>query len=315
MASTTSPTDITAAQEQLCSSSLDSKEPRVSAVVLNYFGADKTKCCVASLLGQKLAALFVVDNSASDEETARLRTVLDELAAASSFPIHLRVNERNLGFGLAINKVIRECKESGQRSDYYLALNNDARASENLLPELLKTMRSDPRIVLVSPRIIQGGLSLESRWYYRFLGHVSDFPNPHLAVPFLSGSCFLVDGRITDSGELFDEDFFMYGEDVWLSWHVMRLGYRLACATSTSIEHEGSASSKHGGLFYEYHSARGHILLGLKMVRHPIEVPALIVGRIFYLAARALFRSIRFRSINPLWAYLMAWFPIEVRPG
>ena len=118
----------------------------------------------------------------------------------------------------------------------------------------------------------------------------------------------------TRISELFDEDFFMYGEDVWLSWHVMRLGYRLACATSTSIEHEGSASSKHGGLFYEYHSARVHVLLGLKMVRHPIEVPALIVGRIFYLLARALFRSVRFRSMNPLRAYLMAWFPIELRP-
>lgn len=314
MAGTTSPTDIAATQKRAGSPTLDSDEPRISAVVLNYFGADNTKCCVGSLLGQKLAALFVVDNSACDEEAARLRAVLDELAPASPFPIHLRVNERNLGFGPAINKVIRECQDSGQRSDYYLALNNDAWASDNLLSELLKTMRSDPQIVLVSPRILQGSLSLESRWYYRFLGHVSDFPNPRLAVPYLSGSCLLVDSRIADSGELFDEDFFMYGEDIWLSWHAMRRGYRLACAASTSIEHEGSASSKHGGLFYEYHSARGHVLLGLKMVRHPIEVPALIVGRIFYLLARALFRSVRFRSMNPLRAYLMAWFPIELRP-
>lgn len=315
MAKNTSPAKAVSAQEKAGSSMLDADEPTVSAIVLNYFGADKTKRCVRSLLGQNLAALFVVDNSDSDEEVVRLRTVLDELIPASSFPIHLRKNEKNLGFGPAINKVIRECRDSGQPSDYYLTLNNDARASENLLPELLKTMRSDPLITLVSPRIAQGGLILGSRWYYRFLGHVSDIPNPRLAVLFLSGSCLLIDSRIIDSGELFDEDFFMYGEDVWLSWHVMQLGYRLACATSTFIEHEGSASSRQGGLFYEYHSARGHVLLGLKMARHPVEVPALIVGRIFYLAARALFRSIRFRSINPLRAYLAAWFPIEVRPG
>lgn len=286
----------------------------VCAVVLNYFAAEKTANCIRSVSFQPLQRIIVVDNSADEQEAKRLAEALDRVMLDAGTELKISANSQNLGFARAVNKAVAEDSASASSVPYYLLLNNDAIAEPNLVAELVRKANEDPCIGLIAPRVDQDDLALVKRQYYRFWGHVADGKGNRAAVPFLNGSCLLVNPQLLAGTRMFDEDFFMYGEDVWLSWHCLRSGFELAVVDTTGINHEGTGSSRHGGIFYEYYTARGHVLLGTKMLRSRLELPVMFAGRIAYLAFRALRRAVRYKSMAPIAAYFMCWFGLEVRP-
>jgi len=111
----------------------------------------------------------------------------------------------------------------------------------------------------------------------------------------------LVDSRlVADDGRLFDEAFFMYGEDVLLTWQALRRGFAVICAEDVTVEHEGSAGSVHGGSFYEYQIVKAHWLLGERLSRNYWDKVAIRTIRLGYLLARAILRSFRFRTFTPI---------------
>ena len=112
---------------------------------------------------------------------------------------------------------------------------------------------------------------------------------------------------------LFDEDFFMYGEDTLLGWQLARSRKIMRVETKATVVHEGRGSSQQYLMFYEYHMARAHILLAVKAYSTPLEIPFLVVGKMMAIGTRALLRCIRARSIIPFIAFLLAWVPLKVR--
>jgi GT2 family glycosyltransferase len=134
-----------------------------------------------------------------------------------------------------------------------------------------------------------------------------------LSFPYLSGCCLLFRRSLVENEPLFDEDFFMYGEDVYLSWRIQKTGKAITCTDDVTIIHEGTGSSNHGDLFYEYHVARGHILLALKTCEHHYDLPLFMLGRILYLSTRALIRSLRYFNLTPFVALVLCWFPLKIR--
>ena len=107
----------------------------------------------------------------------------------------------------------------------------------------------------------------------------------------------LADHRlVTDDNRLFDEEFFMYGEDVLLTWTARQRGFDVVCAEAVTIEHEGSASSPHGDYFYEYHITRGHWILGSKLCGDTWDRTSTRLLRFGYLSIRAALVSFRFKN-------------------
>jgi hypothetical protein len=194
--------------------------------------------------------------------------------------------------------------EKNQPHRYYLLINNDAEATPGMLPELLKFMREHDRTAVAAPMIDTGHKRIAYSWYHRLTGLMF---SQHVigTFPYLSGCCLLVDRRIIGDG-LFDEDFFMYGEDVALSWRLRLAGFEKDCVNDAIVRHEGVGSSHQGGFFYEYHLARGHILLARKLSMHRWETPLLYFGRLLTISARAIVRAIRFRTFVPIKAGLGA---------
>ena len=141
-------------------------------------------------------------------------------------------------------------------------------------------------------------------WYHRLFALV--LRQPCLgAFPYLSGACLLIPMSLA-RGCLFDPDFFMYGEDVELSWRMNQSGVRLVAA-DVMCGHVGSASARIGSLFYEYHVAKGHLLLARKLARNQFESWLFLFGRAISLPLRATLRSLRHRSLLPWLALLLAW--------
>ena len=233
---------------------------------------------------------------------------VDDLRPLLDFPLELLFNNENLGFAAAINGAIRHDIETTGGHSHYLLLNNDAQANSGLVAGLLESHALHPKRRLVSPSIQWGDELIRYHYYQPYLGHITSRAFPG-SFPYLSGCFLLVDARALQNGTLFDKDFFMYGEDAELSYRILQSGGQLHCADHLVALHQGAASSRNGSMFYEYHVARGHVLLAKKLSRNRLEQTIFMIGRIGYMLARALIRATRNRSLTPLRAYLLCWRP------
>jgi GT2 family glycosyltransferase len=190
-----------------------------------------------------------------------------------------------------------------------LLLNNDALASPSLVQGLIDVIDRDPRLVLVAPRIVSSTPKREyGIWYHRYLGLLLSSPGC-FCFHYFTGCCLLLRQELIADNGLFDESFFMYGEDVELGWRLSRQEKHIACAEKVFVQHEYGPSVDRSSFFYEYHMARGHLLLSWKTWKHPAEIPLLIVLKLISLVGRAIARSYRNRTPSPIAALFMACLP------
>ncbi len=287
---------------------------KVCVIVLDYRGAHKTAKCLRSLIGQGVDQIMVVDNSADPNASRELSVVLESIRREGpEFTICLLTPEENLGFAKGVNIALQHALRGGTRHDYYLLMNNDAEATPDLVFRLRQALDGDPQLCLVAPCILSdSGKQQALVWYHRYLGLLMKRSVP-LAFPYLAGCCLMFRRTLAGAGKLFDEDFFMYGEDAALGWRLARAGREMKCLGDAFVLHEGGASSSKGGLFYEYHLVRAHLLLALKTWRSPVEIPFMVLCKLLALAARAFLRCVRYRSATPFYAYLLSWLPLKVR--
>ena len=286
---------------------------RICAIVLNYFGSQKTEMCLKSLVGQAVDTIYIVDNSASQREADMLSRLVEEMSATHKSPlIRLLFNGDNLGFGKAMNSALRNDIENYGGHDFYILLNNDAQATPDMVRRLLATMQQEEDISLIAPKISTGHGETSYFWYNRLFGFIT-MKKRLLSFPFLSGCCLLFRRSLIANEPLFDEDFFIYGEDAYLAWRLQSKGRKIHCTEDIHIIHEGTGSSSHGGLFYEYHVARGHILLAMKTWDSLYELPLFIIGRLLYLSSRSILRSLRYRTLTPILALFLCWFPLRIK--
>jgi N-acetylglucosaminyl-diphospho-decaprenol L-rhamnosyltransferase len=286
----------------------------VCAIVLDYRGAEKTKQCLLSLRNQALKKVYVLDNSELESASRNLKQVIDQLRLQGvDYEVELLCAGKNLGFAKGINFVLSHDQASRFPHDYYLLLNNDAVAGPSLVKQLRQPFKQDSDIALAAPRIISKKPGWEyGVWYHRYLGLLLFGPG-RFRFHYLTGCCLLFSRELVSNQGLFDEAFFMYGEDAELGWRLSRQGRKMILVENAYVEHDLGPSAERTSFFYEYHIARGHLLLSLKTWLRPAETPVLIATKYLGLASRAIIRSLRYRSVTPLNALLLACFPIRVR--
>lgn len=284
---------------------------RICAIILDYRGASRTEACLRSLVGEGLATVLVVDNSADERATCELASVVNHLRADGiDYALHVLNAGTNLGFARGVNLALRDAEAS--KCDAFLLLNNDATAMPGMVSQLAATLEQK-QAELVAPLIVDwDGESQPVLWYQRHFGLLTSRPLP-CSFPYMSGCCMLFRREVLVSEKLFDEHFFMYGEDTFLGWQLIRAGKAVVQSDEAMVRHFGQGSSEQCKMFYEYHTARAHVLLAFKTWRRPVEIPLLVVTKALGLTLRALRRSIRYRSGIPLAACFLSWLPLKVR--
>ena len=285
----------------------------VCVVILDYRGASKTELCLRSLVGQGVKKVLVVDNSADADASRSLAAMVEGLRAeGTDFDLQVINTGTNLGFARGVNFALASDGRSGHPHDAYLLLNNDAIVATGMVSRLAAALTC-PGTRMAAPVEVDAAGKLQPMfWYQRYSGLLTTYPLPG-SFPYLSGCCLLVQRDMLEDGKLFDEDFFMYGEDMLLGWRLARAGKVLSCVNDAVVRHSSGGSSRQGQFFYEYHMTRAHILLALKTWRSPFEIPLLLVSKSMVLALRALRRCARYGSGVPLLAYILAWFPMKIR--
>ena len=204
---------------------------KLSVVIVSYNVRDYLENCLQSVsraLEGIEGEVFVVDNHSDDDSVESVR---------SQYPwVRLIENQENMGFSRANNIAIREA-----RGEYVLLLNPDTIVEEATLREVLRFMEEHPKAggAGVMMHNADGSLAPESRralptpWVscLKMLGFTKRYYMSHLPwdqpsrIEVISGAfCFLRKKALDEVG-LLDEDFFMYGEDIDLSYRLMKGGW------------------------------------------------------------------------------------------
>jgi GT2 family glycosyltransferase len=282
---------------------------KLCAIVLDYRGASKTARCLQSLCGQGIGSVLVVDNSDDDGASAELVSAIHDLQSAGvDYQLAILKPETNLGFARGVNFAISHL--AAQNCDAILLLNNDATMAAGAAQQLAGALAAGEADIVVPAIVDDHGEPQPQLWYQRFFGLQTTRQLPG-SYPYLSGCCMLFRPSLASSGKLFDEDFFMYGEDTLLGWRLLCERKRVATVSAAIVRHTGQGTWPRCSLFYEYHLARAHILLACKTWKNPMERPLLLLTKGTGLLARATRRSIHYRNGIPLKAFFLAW---QARP-
>ena len=274
--------------------------PPIIGLTLNFRDAERTVRCVDSLLSNGAAHVVVWDNS--DDEGLGANQLSERLAGNEK--VSMLVSPANLGFSAAVNRGIAWISE--RFGDVWVALiNNDAVFLPDALNQLANGLLRQHESILAFPDIDHGGEVVGPVYYQRWLGLLARRRLPGSAL-YASGCAMLLAPRRL--GEpLFDEDFFMYGEDIELGWRYVGRDGWFAYAPGVWVRHEGSASSGMGSEFYESRMVAAHLLLAWRLAKGPLDYTLMIFGRFLTLTARAGLRALRYRSILPVRALWGGW--------
>lgn len=271
----------------------------IVGLTLNFRDAARTSRCIESLLADGAEAVLVWDNSADGGTSA---SALRQ-RWSSEHRVVIEESSRNLGFAAGVNHAIAAILSRWQEA-WIMLINNDATVHRGALKSLALALAKQPQAVVAYPRVDHRGRIVGTIYYQRHFGLLSfDKPLPG-SFPYPSGSALLVAPERIEL-PLFDEDFFMYGEDAMLGW---RLGaHRMVHVPSILVWHEGNASSRYGSPFYEQHIVAWHWRLAKKLARTRSEAFLLLGCRVVSLSARALWRSLRSGGFTPVWALAKGW--------
>ncbi len=249
----------------------ESGAPLVSAIVLNWNGSDVVEAAVASLLAQTLESVevIVVDNASTDgSDVAVERRFAGRIA--------LLRNGRNLGFAGGNNVGLRAA-----RGAFAFLLNNDAEASPTLLEEMVKAAE-DPRVGMVAAKVLLHGdgdvIDTTGHLLYpdglnRGRGRLEVDRGQYDACRtalFPSGAAGLYRRRMLDEIGLFDESFFLYGDDADLGLRGRRAGWGCAFAPRAIARHRYSRSAGKYSALKAFHVERNRVWVLLKHFPWPL---------------------------------------------
>lgn len=268
----------------------------IVAIVLNHRTPEKTIKCLRCLVDQHISRIILVENSEDEGITiAKMQSGLDSLTN-NQVSIKIINNNKNLGFSAGVNIAL----ESGYiyEEDAALLINSDAYLENDSLMGLVKAINAGADVA--APMVSEPNQPLRAPVFY-YQKHFALLTRNYLpgSFPYITGACMLLSSRVKEM-KLFDEDFFFYGEDVMLGAKMLKQKRSCQVVATSIAVHEGAGSSRNGSLFYEYHINRGHWLLAQKLNQSKIDHHISLAGRWLTLATRALLRSVRYKSLNPI---------------
>ncbi|MFZ1659772.1 MAG: glycosyltransferase family 2 protein, partial [Flavobacteriales bacterium] len=208
---------------------------KLSVIIVNYNVRSYLEQCLRSVeeaLRGLDGDIYVVDNLSTDGSVEMVQAL---------FPaVKLMANRENVGFSRANNQAIR-----ASDAEYVVLLNPDTVVGEDVFHKAVAFMDNDPKVGGLGVKMIDGtgrflpeskrGLPTPGVAFFKITGLARLFPRNrifgryhlgHLAeneaapIEILSGACMFLRQKTLEEVGLLDESFFMYGEDIDLSYRI-----------------------------------------------------------------------------------------------
>ncbi len=246
---------------------MENKSVRISIIIVNYNVEYFLEQCLNSVftaLKSIEGEVFVVDNNSIDGSVDMIK---------KHYPnVHLIENKNNLGFSKANNQAIEIAQ-----GEYILLLNPDTVVEEDTFQKCIDFMNKHPKAGGLGVRMIDGkgkflpeskrGLPTPAVAFYKIFGLSRLFPKSkrfskyHLGyldefesneIEILSGAYMFMRKSTLNKVGLLDEAFFMYGEDIDLSYRITQGGYKNYYFPETQIIHYKGESTKKSSINYVF---------------------------------------------------------------
>jgi hypothetical protein len=253
-------------------------KPELSVILVNFNDKAHLSDCFSSLdKGTRglAAEVILVDNNSQDGSQDLVR---------ASFPwIRLIQNAENLGYARANNIGIM-----ASRGEFILFLNTDTVVPPEALPSLLARMKARPEFGAVGPALVHENKSFQVS-FGRRVDFFSEIWQKFILNPYykhalkrslipreagwLSGACLLARRAAVEDAGLFDENFFIYFEDMDLCVRLREKGWKLGFFPGVRVSHVGGATTlarkfqarlenrRSQVYFYRKHNSKSSVLL------------------------------------------------------
>ena len=229
--------------------------------VLRAFEEMKKASSSDSSVNEDVAEIIVVDNHSADGSV----DYLEQRYPQEQYPmVRFVESSHNLGFARANNIAIRQ-----SRGEYVLLLNPDTIVGEDVLKKCVDFMDVHENAGAVGVRMLNatGKRAMESRRglptpmvsFFKMLGFCNRWPHHRLfgkyymgylpwdepcQIEVVSGAYCMLRRKALDEVGLLDEDFFMYGEDIDLSYRVLKGGYHNYYLPVDILHYKGESTQK-----------------------------------------------------------------------
>ncbi|MDD4738361.1 MAG: glycosyltransferase [Bacteroidales bacterium] len=297
---------------------------KLSIVIVNYNVAYFLEHCLYSVrnaLKGIEAEIFVVDNNSVDNSIAMLKEKFPE--------VMLIANKDNVGFSRANNQAIRISK-----GEYVLILNPDTVVEEDTFAKCISFMDSHKDCGALGVKMIDGSgkflkeskRGFPSPWtsFCKMSGLTSLFPHSkkyanyymgHLSedevneVDILAGAYMMMRKECLDKVGLLDEDYFMYGEDIDLSYRITKGGYKNYYFPKARIIHYKGESTKKASMNYVYTFYNAMVIFAQKhLTKKQTKLFSTLIKLAIWLRAGFAFCSRIFKnSLLPLLDFVLVY--------
>lgn len=274
---------------------------KLSVIIVNYNVQPFLEQCLLSVLNaiKKVdTEVFVVDNNSVDGSVAMVK---------ERFPfVHLIENKKNTGFSYANNQAIKIAT-----GEYVLLLNPDTVVEEDTFEKVVSFMDAHPEAGGLGVKMLDGkgkflpeskrGLPTPAVAFYKIFGLAALFPKSKLfgkyhlgyldkdeihQVDILSGAFMLMRKSALDKVGLLDETFFMYGEDIDLSYRIILGGYKNYYFPETRIIHYKGESTKKSSVNYVFVFYKAMVIFAQKhFSQHNAKLFSFLINLAIYLRA------------------------------
>lgn len=238
---------------------------QLSVIIVNYNVRHFLEQCLYSVqkaVSNIAAQVIVIDNNSSDNSVGYLKPFFPSICFFS--------NDQNLGFARACNQGLAMAK-----GKYILFLNPDTIVPEDCFEKCISFLESNADAGAVGIKMLDGRgnfLKESKRSFpapltslYKLFGLSKLFPgskvfskyhlgyldkNKNHEVDVLAGAFLMVKKEVIEKTGSFDETYFMYGEDIDLSYRIQQAGYKNYYFSESSIIHFKGESTRKGTLNY-----------------------------------------------------------------
>lgn len=246
----------------------------IGAIVVTFNGERWVDRCFSHLLNEVLIKnIYVIDNGSTDQTLSQIRAI------DSSNKIKIVENGFNLGFGRANNLGVKMAMI--QNIDGLLLINQDAWLLDDSLKEMIRVLKKNKHLGIVSPIHLDGGKRDFDKSFERYISEVVSDEKKNLIlndkieeeffdVSFVNAACWLLSIECVKKVGLFDSLFRHYGEDNDYIHRVKYHNYSVAVVPKSFIVHDRQDRSEND--FHQFRVSRQRFyLMTLMNINTPLS--------------------------------------------
>ncbi len=212
--------------------------PKISYIIITYNSQETIERCIAGIVNDSYPKkeIIILDNNSQDETIK----IVDNIKKVDKL---IKLN-KNIGFGKGCNKAVK-----ASSGEFLFFVNPDVFfISRNTTTELINMINKNESIGAISPvslvtmhngrTVYVYGIKIKKASYLGFIKFFKKLTGRYHKIDALIGGHFLISKKLFNKLDGFDEQYFLFHEDIDLSLKIRREGKYIFCDSKVAVIHK-----------------------------------------------------------------------------